>query len=128
MPFQLTPYGLDALRRGFERAPAYARQELLRAATEAVNLLEADVKGPAYPVVTGATRASIGHQVIGQPLGVTGIVGSAAPVAAFIELGTKRMTARPFFAQALQRHERAIERLFEDAAGRVALRLAGEAP
>lgn len=125
MQLSLTPYGLDALQRGFARAPEMARAELRRAVEEAVVLLQADVTGPSYPVITGLTRASIGHQTINQPLGVSGFVGSASPVAAFIELGTRRMRARPFFAQALERHQHAIARLVEDAAGRIAAQLPG---
>ncbi|MDO9093413.1 MAG: hypothetical protein Q8R98_21955 [Rubrivivax sp.] len=157
-----TPYGLAALQRGFHESPDYTRRELLAAATEAVNLLESDVKGN-YPRHTGLTSASITSDAFSTPAGVLGVVGSAAPVAVFTELGTRPHTppleplllwvrdvlgktgdegyaaargiqrkirargtkANPKFAQAAQRHEGAIVRMFEGAAGRVAAHLAG---
>lgn len=174
MKISLTPYGLDALERGFRQAPAVARRELLAAMREATLLLEADVvgrysePGPKGAKHTGATRASIASDAFATPAGVLGVVGSASPVAAFIELGTRgaprgwpplepllqwvhdvlglggeeaegaargiqrkihaRGTpARPFFAQALEKNEAAVGRMFEDAAGRIAAQLTGGA-
>lgn len=163
MRIKFTPYGLAALQQAFRDSPDVARRELLAAATEAVNLLESDVKGN-YPHHIGLTRASITSDAFSTPAGVLGVVGSAAPVAAFIELGTKphmppwwpihqwvedklglrgkeagRATRgiqlkiarqgtkpRPLFAEAAARHEAAIGRMFEDAAGRVAAQLGGQ--
>lgn len=163
MQIKFTPYGLAALQRGLHESPEVTRRELLAAATEAVTLLESDVVGN-YPRHQGLTRASITSDAFSTPAGVLGLVGSAAPVAAFIELGTRPHTppleplllwvrdilgksgdegfaaargiqrkirargtpARPYFAQAAERHEGAVVRMFENAAGRVAAHLAAQ--
>jgi hypothetical protein len=91
MRVTFTPYGLAALQRGFAEAPAVARRELLAAAKEATLLLQADVQGH-YPAHTGLTRGSITADAFSLPMGVLGLVGSANPVAAFIELGTRPHT------------------------------------
>lgn len=160
MQFRLTPYGMDAWTRGLQQAPETAQREMLVAMTEATMLLESDVKGR-YPHSTGLTRASVSSDAFSTPAGVLGVVGSANPVAAFVELGTKphwaplwplaewvervlgitgseqlgvakaiqRKIARqgtkpnPLFADALDRHQAAIGRMFEDAAGRIAAQL-----
>lgn len=161
MRFSLTPYGLDAWTRGLQQAPEMAQREMLAAATEAVLLLQTDVKGN-YPVVSGSTRDSISYDAFSTPAGVLGVVGSSAPVAGWIETGTRPhwapieplvhwveqalgvtgketfgvakaiqrkialegTKARPLFAEALARHEAALVRMFEDAAGRIAQQLA----
>ncbi len=163
MRIKFTPYGLAALQRSFHEQPELARRELLAAANEAVNLLESDVKGR-YPTHQGLTRGSITSDAFSTPTGVLGVVGSAAPVAGFIEMGTKPHTppleplllwvrdilgktgdegyaaargiqrkirargtkARPLFAEAAVRHQAAIGRMFEDAAGRVAAQLGSQ--
>lgn len=88
MDITLTPYGMEALRRGFERAPEVARRELLVAMTEATLLLQADVQG-VWPTHTGTSRASIMADAFSTPTGVLGVVESASPVVHFIELGTQ---------------------------------------
>lgn len=158
----LSAFGLYALARGFERVPAIAKEELLVAAKEATLLLEADVVGN-YPKHTGLTRASIASDAFATPTGVLGVVGSSAPVAVFLELGTKPhfppiepllawvrdvlgksgpageaaargiqrkigkkgTPAKPLFAQALQRNQATIARMFESAAARIAQRMGG---
>lgn len=88
MDISLTPYGLEALRRGFEQAPEVARRELLVAMTEATLVLQADLVG-AWPEHTGVSRARITSDAFSTPTGVLGVVGSDAPVVAFVELGTR---------------------------------------
>ena len=163
MRIKFTPYGLAALQQAYRDSPDVARRELLAAGNEAVALLESDVKGR-YPKHQGLTRASITGDAFSTPTGVLGVVGSSAPVAIFIELGTRPHTppleplllwvrdilgktgdegfaaargiqrkirargtkANPLFAEAAARHEAAIGRMFEDAAGRVAAQLGGQ--
>lgn len=88
MQIKLTAYGLDALQRGFEQAPAMARRELMTSMREAVALLEAAAKGE-FPHHTGDTRNSIAGDAYATPMGALGVVGSPSPVAAFVELGTR---------------------------------------
>lgn len=122
---QLTAYGLDAWQRGLKQAPEMAQREMLRAATEAVLVLEADVKTLGhYPRDIGLTQDGISHAVsFHEPAGVLGVVGSASPVASFLEFGTKRMTARPSFPKVWARKQAEVQRFFEDAAGRIAKNL-----
>lgn len=91
MQVKFSAYGLNALQRGFQEAPAVARAELLRAGQEAVLMLESAIVG-AFPHHSGVTRASFSSSAFSTPMGVLGLVGSAAPVALFVELGTKPHT------------------------------------
>lgn len=128
MEVRLTAYGLDAWKRGLQQAPEMARKEMLRAATEATMLLEYDLKTLGnYPYDTGVTQRSIEPVAFATPVGVLGQVGSPSPVAGFLEFGTKHMKARPSFPAAWERRKEQVGRLFEDAAGRIAMKL-GELP
>lgn len=80
--------GLAMLQRGLARAPEFTRERLLSAMTEATLYLEREVKD-AYPAVSGLTRASITADAFSTPAGVLGVVGSASPAVAAVELGTK---------------------------------------
>ena len=91
MRVQFTAYGLNALQRGFKEAPAVARAELLRAGQEAVLMLKSAIVG-AFPHHSGVTSTSFSSSAFSTPMGVLGLVGSAAPVALFVELGTKPHT------------------------------------
>lgn len=125
MQIRLTPYGMDAWTRGLQQAPEMAQREMRKAMAEAVMKLEGDLKKRGhYPYRTGTTQKSIAGVQLFQPVGVLGMVGSPAPVAAFLEYGTRRMKARPSFPAALERHKHAIELMFEDAASRIAQQLA----
>jgi hypothetical protein len=119
---RITPYGLDAWQRALRDAPEMAQREMLRAAEEATLALEVDVKTLGhYPRKTGLTQDGISRQVsFSEPAGVLGVVGSASPVAAFLEFGTRRMTARPSFPAVWARQRAVVQRFFEDAAGRIA--------
>lgn len=125
MQIRLTPYGLDAWQRGLREAPKMAQREMLAAMEEATMLLEQDVKTLGhYPRDTGLTQDGISRAVsFSQPVGVLGVVGSASPVAAFLEFGTKRMKARPSFPDVMARQQFKVLRAFEDAAGRIAANL-----
>lgn len=88
MDITFTPYGLEALQRGFAQAPEVTRRELLAAMTEATMLLQSDIQGD-WPTHTGVSRGSITSDAFSTAVGVIGEVGSAAPVVRFVELGTK---------------------------------------
>ena len=79
--------GLEAIRRGLERAPEMARAELLGAATESTLLIEREVK-EIMPRVSGLTANSISSDAFSTPTGVLGVVSSTQPSAVFVELGT----------------------------------------
>lgn len=79
---------VDALRGAMARAPELVEQELLVSMTEATMLLERDVK-ERMPRVSGMTAGSVTSDAFATSAGVLGVVGSALPVAAFLELGTK---------------------------------------
>lgn len=80
--------GLDALQRGFAQAPAYTQAQLEAGMTEAVMLLQREVKD-ALPAVSGLTRASVFSDTFSTPAGVLGVVASNSIAAAAVELGTK---------------------------------------
>lgn len=85
---QISAPGLAALLRGFETAPAYTREALLVAMTEATQFLEREVKD-AMPAVSGLTRASVTSDAFSTSAGVLGVVGSASVAAVAVELGTR---------------------------------------
>lgn len=87
-PIHIDASGLAALQRGFARAPEFTRERLLDAMTEATLYLEREVKD-AFPAVSGLTRASITRDAFSTPAGVLGVVGSASPAVAAVELGTR---------------------------------------
>lgn len=88
MQMRLTPFGLDALQRGFAQAPALAQRELMTTMRDAVALLASEAKGT-FPKHSGLTRNSIEGDAFATPLGVLGVVASPSPVATFVDLGTR---------------------------------------
>ena len=62
------------------------------------------------PVDTGALRRSITHEL--SPDGKTAVVGSNMEYAAFVELGTSKMAARPYLKLALIQSRSEIKRIF----------------
>lgn len=84
----MTLAGLDNLQRGLAQAPVMTQREMLMAITEATLLVEREVKD-AMPKATGITAGSIASDAFTTPVGAIGVVGSAQPSAAFVELGTK---------------------------------------
>lgn len=160
----LTFAGLDALQRGFTKAPDVTRRELLAGMTEATLLMEREVKD-GMPRHTGMTAASVTSDAFATSMGVLGTVGSSQPSATFLELGTKphmppvealvpwvkavlgvepkrarsvaflvarkiaRKGTKPrrVFEKAAAATEGQALRMLENAAGRVAAHLAGQA-
>ena len=93
-----------------------AQRELLAAMAWSTTLLERETKEafpkskevPVHPEAKrtskrspGETAKTIHSDYFSTPTGVLGVVGSASPVAAFIELGTRPHTIRPKDAKAL---------------------------
>ncbi|RMX19072.1 HK97 gp10 family phage protein [Vandammella animalimorsus] len=79
---------LDAITRGLREAPDETRR-LLAAAMHQATLLVLHEAQENMPRASGDAWRSIGSEVHSTPAGVLGVVGSASPVAAFVELGTK---------------------------------------
>lgn len=88
MNASLDIHGWTQLDAAFRQAPEIVRQELLAAVTEADQLLEREVKDKT-PTATGGSRASIFSREQALDAGAIGVVGSAQPHIAYVELGTK---------------------------------------
>lgn len=73
-------------------------------------MVEATAK-QTVPVLTGTLKRSITHKPEVPKKEV--LVGSNLPYAPFIELGTSRMSARPYLRPALEANIPAIRRLFQ---------------
>jgi len=61
------------------------------------------------PVDTGRLRSSITHEIEGT----TGRVGTNVEYALFLELGTEKMSPRPYLRPALHNNEKKILQLFK---------------
>lgn len=88
----------DAFRRQVEQ---HVADRLERAGTEGVRVAKSLV-----PVRSGRTRDSIGYTV--NRASLTLQIYAGTPWALFIELGTRRMPARPFLRPALNAAGRAF--------------------
>ena len=107
---------LEKISRGLREAPAMVDRELLAAMAWSTLLLERETivafptskEAPVHPEAKrtpkrspGETAKTIHSDYFSTPAGVLGVVSSASPVAAFIELGTRPHTIRPKDAKAL---------------------------
>lgn len=88
MKFETVFTGLDSLQAAWDQAPQIVGEELLRGMREADALLEREVKD-AMPTASGLSRASIFSRETRLPEGALGVVGSALPHVAYVELGTR---------------------------------------
>jgi hypothetical protein len=91
---------LATLQRSFVEAPALAERELYGTMVAVTQALEGEVKD-AMPKRTGLTAASVNSDAYSTPAGAIGVVGSASPIALFIEEGTKAHEIRAVRAKAL---------------------------
>ncbi|QIL81817.1 hypothetical protein G7047_19265 [Diaphorobacter sp. HDW4A] len=80
---------LSGIQRGLRDAPAFTREVLEAAMTEATQLVEREVIENIPRASTGLTAKSITRDVMSTPAGVLGVVGSSQPSALFLELGTR---------------------------------------
>jgi len=80
--------GAEQVAAAFAQAPDIAREELLRAVTEADSLLEREVR-EATPTAHGLLRAGMFHTEQVSESGVIGVVGSPLNYAEPVELGTR---------------------------------------
>lgn len=80
---------LETLARGWREAPQYTQQVLETAMDTAVRAVRDTVVDETMPKASGLTRESVFDEIHTTPAGVLGVVGSASPVAAFVELGTR---------------------------------------
>jgi hypothetical protein len=97
---QISAEALVTLERGFREAPELTERELTATMTLVTQVLEGQVKD-AMPKRTGLTAASVTSDVWSEPAGVLGVIGSAAPVALFIEEGTRPHEIRAINGKAL---------------------------
>ena len=88
MNIQMTAIGLAQLQAAWLAAPELTTRALLAEMTAITVHLQGEVQD-AMPAVSGLTRASIAQDAFSTPTGVLGVVGSPAPAALFVELGTK---------------------------------------
>lgn len=93
-------------------------------ARDLVRKTAADIEGDAkrlVPVDTGNLKNSITHQTAGNAYYSEAEIGPTADYGIYVELGTSRMTARPYMGPAADRHlplfEQALGALGEAAAG-----------
>jgi len=95
----------DNTRGVLNEADRRISQKLVTAAL----MVEATAK-QTVPVLTGALKRSITHEPEVPKREV--LVGSNLTYAPFVELGTSRMSARPYLRPALEANMPAIRRLF----------------
>lgn len=97
---QISAEALVSVERGLRQAPALAERELLGTMIAVTQALEGETKD-AFPKRTGLTAASISSDAYSTPEGALGVVGSASPIALFVEEGTKPHEIRAVHAKAL---------------------------
>ena len=86
-----------------------------KAMKEAVLIVEADAKRKA-PVDTGRLRASITNEIreIARQV-IEGRVGTNVDYARYLELGTSRMSAKPYLRPALRRNFKKVVLIIQEA-------------
>jgi HK97 gp10 family phage protein len=94
--WRITFYG-DSLKRLFEGEDGPVAKDLARRAVK----VESTAKR-LCPVRTGRLRASITHQISRDEQGLLAVIGSNVTYSKFVELGTWKLSARPFLRPALR--------------------------
>ena len=94
-----------------ERAKPFARTLVAKSAYE----IEGRAKVKA-PVDTGNLRNSINTDIVNN--GLTGIIHAAAEYAAYVEFGTKRMSAQPYMLPAFREVEPEFIKAWSELASR----------
>lgn len=131
MQIHIEAHGLAEATARFAQAPAIVRSELEPAMQRAVLAVQRDVQ-ELTPVRTGTLRRSI-HGAV-QDAGRLGKIGTNLIYAPFIELGQRRgkngtvyRRAGPaaMFRRGGEKAKTTVERIFTDAARRIAARLGG---
>lgn len=92
----------------FDKYAKDTQSKIADVITKGVLSIERSAKGNC-PVDTGNLRASINSSVEKGSDGVTGQVGTAVEYAQFVELGTKKQSAKPYLYPALKEHEQTIK-------------------
>lgn len=94
--------GLDELERKLAKMAKRASEEaILAALMKGAEVLETEMKGTtAWKDVTGNLRKSIGTKKAGKGKKGEVRVGASAPHTHLLEMGTVKMTARPFIRPA----------------------------
>jgi len=71
-------------------------------------MVESSAKDEFVPVKTGTLKRSITHKVEKR----TAVIGSNVEYASHVEMGTTKMTARPYLRPSLEKNWPAIKKLF----------------
>ena len=87
-----------------------ATTEAISAALEAIGMQAESYAKLACPVDTGNLRNSITHQQADE---MTEAIGTNVEYAAYVEMGTSRMEARPYLGPALTEHVDEYKRMVE---------------
>lgn len=110
----VTVHNLQALQRDFSQLTAKMQRGVLRdALRSAARPVVASAKSK-VPVRTGALKKGIAQRVSVKTSSAEAIIGFRAKdfYGRFIELGTSKMTARPFLRPALDESQQKIEQAF----------------
>jgi len=105
---------LDGMKKAMKRFPGVIVEELGKAVTELVLLIESEAKRRC-PVDTGNLRSSITPVVESW---AAGYVGTNVQYAPFVEYGTKHMAAQPYLEPAFIEGKRRAKDIFEKAMSR----------
>lgn len=113
--------GKDRLAKKLEKVSGYLQApELREAFVRAGLLVERRAKVNATPSVrTGRLRASITHRVKRERDNIYTSVGSRVKYAPYVELGTRRMKAKPYLLPALKESDREVLQLVKNAINKI---------
>jgi HK97 gp10 family phage protein len=111
MPDELT---ITANVGPLTRLGALLELELTKALEQLKEETVSDARGRA-PVKTGFLRDNISGSVTTGPGMVIATIVSAAPYSGFVDMGTRRMAARPFFTPAVDQARSKLGELAQEA-------------
>jgi HK97 gp10 family phage protein len=113
---------LDGFRKAIGETPSLLKEELGKAVTELVLVIEAKAK-EVCPVDTGKLRASITPVVQSW---AEAYVGTNTVYAPYVEFGTRKMAAQPFLEPAFMEGKRQAPAIFQRAINRAMTQLGRE--
>lgn len=104
----------EEVQRNLERLSDSLPDKMAVAMKDACLLVEADAAEKA-PVDTGYLKGGISNKVFKNGSKVDGYVYATAEYAPYLELGTRKMKAKPFLYPALSENQSAIRKIFQEA-------------
>lgn len=115
----------NAINQGHEKAGILIKRELVRGLTTGsrngrVYVIrgkshQASAAGEYPAKLSGKLAASVGYKVANKRL----TIGESADYAAYLELGTSKMAARPHLRPSVDRNIKAVQKLVEQEVGKV---------